>query len=608
MTNKPKMNKGIEALQNSSDFVILNNPLSNPKFVRAISKSETKQLSVKEIYVPKLFFEIASQLKPKDLEQIKVTESVQIEINIKKFAEAIGATNSSNFYTDIKKTAEYLRSTAISFKGNDGLLTTVGILTKTKTDEKGKIIVFVDGELAQKILDVKEQGNFSFLKEYIFGLQNGQSIKLYPFFKSWLNHGKYETGLDRFKEQFGYNTSGYRFWNNFETRVLKSATEEINEKTDIIVTYETTGENLDGLRPRVTGLIFWITSKEQAKALPKGQPHKTAAPQKPNTELIDKIEAKAAPRQEQPQPIAAKTAEPQETTDLELIYKAWKKLNFIDKLLSSGQEAFIQNLVREKGFEEVYNVVIGLGESKTVIKSLAIFYDDKVYVINRGRAKQEIVKQQEKEKKHQEQELQKLINNLNHRYKLEKNKQLDDAIRDISDEQKEFYLKEFEQYTTTINGTRTEFNTFINLKENYLNRFGLEEIAQRQLEIKGLGKQYRQNIFRNMIFNEYRIQIDFNDNDEVIQSTLFEQATEVIEAKPIESKERPQPQKTIDVLPTPIESIEPIIEDDHKSRHQIRGLSTEDVKDMQKVKTPTSIGDMIKQKASNIFNNMITKK
>lgn len=294
------MSKEIEALQKNPDFVILNNPLSNPKFVRAISKTETKALSIRDIYTPKLFYEIASRLKPEDLEHIKTTESVKIEIQTKQFAEAIGATSNSNFYTDLKNTAEYLASLRVPFKGKDGLQTTVGIVTKTKTDEKGKIILFIDGELAQKILEVTDHGNFSFLKEYIFGLQNGQAIKLYPFFKSWLNHGKYETGLDRFKEQFGYNTSGYRFWNNFEAKVLKQAIQEISNKTDIVVTYETTGENLDGKRPRVTGLIFRITAKEKTKTLPNGELHA-----KPTTK-VEPTETAAPPPtpQEQPQTVS----------------------------------------------------------------------------------------------------------------------------------------------------------------------------------------------------------------------------------------------------------------------------------------------------------------
>lgn len=394
MTNKPKMSKNIESLQNSSDFVILNNPLASPKFVRKISKTETKAISVKEIYAPKLFFEVASRLKPADLEQIKVTESVAIEINIKQFAEAIGSTNSSNFYTDIRNTAEYLSDLKMSFVGNDGLLTTVGVFNKTKTDEKGKIIVFVDGELAQRILDVREKGNFSFLKEYIFGLKTGQAIKLYPFFKSWLNHGRYETGLDRFKEQFGYNTSGYRFWNNFEAKVLKSATEEINEKTDIIVTYETTGENLDGLRPRVTGLIFWITAKEKTKILPTGEVH-TATPKATIEPTPEPIEA--TPPQEQPKPAPAQavaTANPNEPTTTEITILISK----IDSKITPEQ---IELLI------ELYNPVrvwemakqAGIEHKKNPIKNLIGFIKNSADMLGLGLWKKEQNKKEQEETK-----------------------------------------------------------------------------------------------------------------------------------------------------------------------------------------------------------------
>jgi len=45
----------------------------------------------------------------------------------------------------------------------------------------GKIQLFIVRDLAQKILEVNERENFSFLKENFFRLQNSQSIKLYPF-------------------------------------------------------------------------------------------------------------------------------------------------------------------------------------------------------------------------------------------------------------------------------------------------------------------------------------------------------------------------------------------------------------------------------------------
>lgn len=509
MTNKSKMSKGVEALQNNSDFVILNNPLANPKFVRKISKSETKQLSVKEIYIPKLFFEIASQLKPKDLEQIKVTESVQIEINVRQFAKAIEATKNNNFYTDLKNTAEYLAELRIPFIGNDGLLTTVGVVTKTKTDEKGKIIVFVDGELAQRILDVRENGNFSFLKEYIFGLQNGQAIKLYPFFKSWLNYGKYETGLERFKEQFGYNTSGYRFWNNFEAKVLKSATEEINEKTDIVVTYETTGDNLDGLRPRVTGLIFRITTKDKVKVLPSGEYHN-----KQETTSETEPTETAAPQEPHPEPIEATTPPPPTQTepkpDNSQLYDLFKKIPIKNKPDDITASVLVDSWVSSLGYEVVKDGFFGMIATKAQPETVAFFTPDnfKKYTgYSKKQEEQEAKKREQQEKQRKEQDKKRFFTDLEHRYNEDKRKHYQKKFEELTDEQKQEYLDELWE----VSHPKSVY--FRNNDKKTPNSYAVEKIGELATFPNGYDHQAT---IKNYALKTFGVQIDFDQNGEMI--------------------------------------------------------------------------------------------
>ena len=521
MTNKTKMSKNIESLQNSSDFVILNNPLASPKFVRRISKTETKAISVKEIYAPKLFFEVASRLKPADLEQIKMTESVAIEINIKQFAEAIGSTNSSNFYTDIRNTAEYLSDLKMSFIGNDGLLTTVGVFNKTKTDEKGKIIVFVDGELAQRILDVREKGNFSFLKEYIFGLKTGQAIKLYPFFKSWLNHGRYETGLDRFKEQFGYNTKGYTRFNRFVTFVLEPATKEINEKTDIIVTYETTGENLDGLRPRVTGLIFWITAKEKTKILPTGQVH-TATPKATIEPTPEPIEA--TPPQEQPKHATAQavaTANPNEPTTEEIT----AILSKIDPKITPEQVAVLVEFYSPVRLWEMAKQA-SIEHKKTPIKNLIGFIKSSADMLGLGlwkKEKEKAKQEQEKaEKVKAEQATKKLLEQITTKYKEDKANYIKAQYEKATEEQKA------EAVEMVWNEQSNKRILFQNENKATPNSYGKEKIK----ELVAFPEGYNERAWiKNHALKTFGVQVDFDQDGQMILASLVNAP---IEGEPVE--------------------------------------------------------------------------
>lgn len=93
--------------------------------------------------------------------------------------------------------------------------------------------------------------------------------------------------LEAFKKKFGYNTSGYVRFPILKKKVLEPALREINEKTDLTVTYETIGENLESKKPRVSGLRFFIAEKSKQKGLKAGttggglfdQNHATPPPQ-----------------------------------------------------------------------------------------------------------------------------------------------------------------------------------------------------------------------------------------------------------------------------------------------------------------------------------------
>jgi hypothetical protein len=335
MTNKDIMSKEIEGIQNSSDHVILNNPLSTPKFVRLMGRG--KEVTVNDTYTPKVFYEIVSRLTPEHLEGIKRTETIKFELQIKDFLESIGA-NLKNFKYLIDS-VDILQTTLLKWKEGDENFS-VPIVTKSVHNEKtGKIEFFVDSDLAKHILEIKEKGNFSFLKSNIFRLQNAQAIRLYPFFKSWANHGRYATDLERFKNDFGYNTSGYNRFNKVETYILKPAIEEINEKTDLLVSYEATGENLESKRPRIKGLIFTIKSKDKIKKL------------------------EIAKEQAEPKPQKEKTQQ----NELSTLYTIFTSLKFepTARLPRETAEATIMQWIDKNGYDAVYN---GLMRAKDTYK------------------------------------------------------------------------------------------------------------------------------------------------------------------------------------------------------------------------------------------------
>jgi Initiator Replication protein len=512
-----KEEMSIKSIQNDSNYIILSNPFASPKFIKAISKTENKEITVKDIYSRKLFYEIVSRLKPEHLENIKINENIFFDLEVKEFAFMIGAGNNNNFYTDIKNTAEYLANIRIPFLTKDGKITTVGIVSKTKTDEKGKLTLFIDSEMAEKMLEIDERGNFSFLKEYIFKLQNGQAIKLYPFFKRWANHKEpYFTDLERFKEQFGYNTNGYKFWGNFESRVLIPAIAEINLKTDIVVNYKATGDNLEGARPRVKGLIFIITSKKEVKQLPNGERHQTPQPQDEQTH-ISNIIPQVIPTQQKEH--KASHNQPSQAEIIELGEKAKLTTPQIEKI----QELYRTNI---RAWEAI-KAYLTAPNKATIQNQFAYIIDHKsINTLGVGIWETEKEKAIKRQKHEEEQRNAQLHEAIKEEYSRRKKEKFLEFYNQATEQEKKERFGEIKN-NPIYNSNGYNFN--LNTAGTELNRFGIEVAGAILAENRNYGLEVRQNEFREEMFRRFNVMVSYDENDIIlIIPNLFQ------EQKPIE--------------------------------------------------------------------------
>lgn len=481
---KENKNRQTQELLDNSDYVILDNPLASPKFIRAIKRGEYQPLSLKDTYTPKLFYEIVSRINAGLLEGVTSNENIVIEVLTKEFAQNIGAISNSNFYADIKKVAEYLSDIKIDFKGLDGLNTRVGVVVKTKTDEKGKIVLYVDSELATRILEVKEKSNFSFLKSNLFKLQNGQAIRLYPFLKSWANHGKYVTDLERFKTQFGYDTSGYVKYSNLEKKVLIPAIGEINEKTDILVSYEPTGENLDSSRPKVKGLIFTIKLKE------------------PPLKVIEPVTITEAMPESRP-------------NELSTLYTIFTGLKFdpFARLSREAAEATIRQWVDKNGYDAVYNGLIRVKETYTgEIKNPIGFFSNSYFKENKDYLKQKGQSTNEQLKKNQDKQTVELIKSIQEDYRKRREEQLILLYNEASEEQQNMAFEIIRNaQQNMINGRNIALDT-----KGKINTFGVLQAGAMFAEAQKKGADYRQPRYANYVLKNHNIHIGFDHNDEVV--------------------------------------------------------------------------------------------
>jgi plasmid replication initiation protein len=552
--SKKDSKETVNNLQSDDNYIVLSNPLASPKFIRTIGKGQSKkELSVNETYTPKVFYEIVSRLTPEHLEGIKRTETIKFDINIKQFLADIGA-NSKN-YRHLIDSVDALISTNLKWKeGNDTI--TTPIISKSIHNEKtGKIELYVDSDLAKHILGVKDKENFSFLKSNIFRLQNAQAIKLYPHFKRWLGLGRYVIDLERFKNDFGYNTSGYKRFSLLEKYVLIPAIEEINEKTDITVSYELTGENLNSQRPRVRGLIFTIKLKSKTLQAPKEE------------------------KPQEPKPQREKTQQ----NELSTLYTIFTSLKFeaTARLPRETAEATIMQWIDKNGYDAVYN---GLMRAKDTYKSEIknpigffsgnYFKEYKDYIKQKEEAKEE-QKRAKEEQEHKEQQARKL--------KI--------IIDDFKKRESEYYVKLYNDQTEDVKAYYIEEikNNPMYYKHGEITKVGIYFLGK---TIAETATEYNpRKTLQNLAQRDYDTKIMFDqDGKPFIQEGLFDE-------QPQEQTEPPQTIKTaapptLPPLTTPLPHTQEQTEPNPSENFATN--ENEKIEDIEEVEAPKSIGSLLK--------------
>jgi plasmid replication initiation protein len=257
----------IDDLQNNPDYVILNNPLSALKFVRKLGLKTEQTLT--EVYTPKLFYEIITRLRPEHLVGVSKEQNITLTINVKDFLNSVDTGKSRNLYNHILDCADRLQTTQVKWVENACEVGTTIISYYKHHPKTNEIEVQVHSELVKKVLELTHSAHFSFLKKYLYKLNNAQAIKLFPFFISWRNKGMVEMTLDMFKKRFGCETVGYKKFSNLKMYVLDPALSEINDKTDLQISYKLLGTSLTSAKPRITGVQFFIKEKAKQQQLPQ---------------------------------------------------------------------------------------------------------------------------------------------------------------------------------------------------------------------------------------------------------------------------------------------------------------------------------------------------
>jgi len=196
-----------------------------------IQKSRYK-LSTQE---QKIILYLISKIKPED------NDFHEYEFKIKEFCEVCGINETSGKnYAMLKETVKKLSDKSnwvvIKDKNGESWETLVRWIEKIRlSTKKGTIKIRLDSDMKPYLLQLKEKFT-SYSLYFVLGMKSKYSIRLYELLKSYQDLEKCEFEIERLKSILAAET--YEFFWNFKDKVLSIATQEINDYSDILVSYE----------------------------------------------------------------------------------------------------------------------------------------------------------------------------------------------------------------------------------------------------------------------------------------------------------------------------------------------------------------------------------
>lgn len=194
-----------------------------------------------------------------------LSSDMPLRIDAMRYAEAFETTR-QNAYVRMKEAEDTLFNRRFSFVDSEGKLVKSRWIQRVRyLDDEGAIEIVFTTDVVKGItrLDGAEEFFTQYLLSQTANLKSVYAVRLYELLTQWKTAGKTPVfELSLFRGQMGLDDSEYRDMSNFKKRVLDLAVNEINEKTDLTVSYtqEKKGRVIHGFK-------FVIKQKPPQKAV-----------------------------------------------------------------------------------------------------------------------------------------------------------------------------------------------------------------------------------------------------------------------------------------------------------------------------------------------------
>lgn len=164
---------------------------------------------------------------------------LEYDFNIKEYALVCGIHyDSGKNYEEVKATLKRLSDRSMWIDDGDGGEVLVRWLSKVSTNKRsGKARIRLDEDMAPHLFELQEKFLAYGLRN-ILAMRSQYSIRLYEILRSYAYQKSKTFEIDELKKMLMVeNVKSYGNFKDFRKYVLEVAQEEINELTDITITY-----------------------------------------------------------------------------------------------------------------------------------------------------------------------------------------------------------------------------------------------------------------------------------------------------------------------------------------------------------------------------------
>jgi len=188
----------------------------------------------------------------------EATEQKPVEVVVSDFQKIPGVEEKSA-YSQMREASKKLMKRSFLYDDKNGVETEVQWIIRSKY-YSGCVTMFFTDEVIQ-LLKVFDSLNpyTKYLKEDVLSLRRMYSIDLYHLAKKYQGMGGFTISLDEYRQELGTPKS-YKRINNLKDNAVDAPIKEINEKTDIIISYENVKRSKE-----VVGLKFKVKAKQKPK-------------------------------------------------------------------------------------------------------------------------------------------------------------------------------------------------------------------------------------------------------------------------------------------------------------------------------------------------------